>query len=40
MMSSSKDAPHTLDAALNYLLFALIMLCLMAAGAAIARLLT
>jgi len=37
---STKDAPHISDAVLNYLLFALFVVCLMVAGAAIARLLT
>jgi hypothetical protein len=37
---STKEAPHMSGAALNYLLFALFAVCLMAAGAAIARLLT
>jgi hypothetical protein len=37
---STEDAPHRAQTALNYLLFGLLLLCLMAAGAAIARLVT
>jgi hypothetical protein len=37
---STKDALHVSIAALNYLLIALLAVCLMATGAAIARLLT